>query len=506
MRCVFFSCCLIVASIAPAARAEVKYERTKQGDHDFDVIRMTVTPAAEPVPALRYRLLTREIDLKAGNAVPYYYRAMLDLPAFMKQLREKFDEDKDLGPWYDIGADAQPIAELPLAKVREANQMFDSIYNRQLRYAFERSDCDWELGTRELRGIETVEFLLPEFQSARELARMMALRTRLALAEDRYDDAIELMRQQYRLGHDVAKESFLVCGLIGIAIDGIANSTITDLIGCPNSPNMYWALTELPQPAIDLQPAVRYEMEFGSRMFPLIDHPGTADHAPQEWNRLYRQTVGDFSKIGGNVYGGNNGRALQDKVEVGVAATGLALLGYSHAKEQLIAQGMAREQVEKMAVGQVIAIYTARMNARYGDDFEKMGYAPFPEMSKKLKEQDLQLAKMGPLGPAAEREVIPMMSLLLPGIQNCRNAQVRAERQVAGLRVIEAIRIYAADHGDTLPKTLDEIDEVPVPTNPATAKPFVYHLDGKTAVLELPVSDQMIAGDCRYEIQLAAKK
>jgi hypothetical protein len=484
----------------------VTYERTKDGDHDIDVIRMTVTPAAEPVPALRYRLMTREIELKVGNAVPYYYRAMLELPSMMEQLRKTFDEEKEIELWYDTGVDATPISELPLAKVREASQMFDSIYNRQLRYAFERSDCDWELGIRELRGVETVEFLLPEFQSARELARMMALRTRLALAEKRFDDAVELMRQQYRLGHDVGKESFLVCGLIGIAIDGIANSTITDLIGCPNSPNMYWALTELPQPAIDLQSAVRYEMGFGPRIFPLIDHPETADHAPQEWNRLYRQTVSDFSKLGGDVFGGNNGKALQDKVEAGVAATGLALLGYSHAKEQLIAQGMNREQVEKMAVGQVIAIYTARMNARYGDDFEKMGYAPFPEMSKKLKEEDSQLAKMGPLGPAPEREVIPMMSLLLPGIQNCRIAQVRAERQVAALRVIEAIRMYAADHGGALPKTLDEIDEVPVPTNPATAKPFVYHLDGKTAVLELPVSDQMILGDCRYEIRLATDK
>ncbi len=93
--------------------------------------------------------------------------------------------------------------------------MFDSIYNHQMRYAFERSDCDWELGIRELRGPETVEFLLPEFQSSRELARMMALRTRLALAEDRYDDAIELMQQQYRLGHDVAKEQLLVCDSSG---------------------------------------------------------------------------------------------------------------------------------------------------------------------------------------------------------------------------------------------------------------------------------------------------
>ncbi len=89
MRHVVLNCCLIAASAVSAARAGVTYERTKDGDHDIDVIRMTVTPAAEPVPALRYRLLTREVELKAGNAVPYYYRAMLELPSMMEQLREK---------------------------------------------------------------------------------------------------------------------------------------------------------------------------------------------------------------------------------------------------------------------------------------------------------------------------------------------------------------------------------------------------------------------------------
>jgi hypothetical protein len=504
MRYVFLNCCLIAATAVSAARADVTYERTKEGDHDIDVIRMTVTPAPEPVPAFRHRLLTREIELKAGNAVPYYYRAMLDLPAMMKQLREKFDEEKELGHWYDIGIEATPIAQLPLDKVREASKMFDSIYDRQLRFAFERSDCDWELGIRDLRGVEIIEFLLPEFQSSRELARMMTLRTRLALAEHRYDDAIELMRQQYRLGHDVAKEPFLVCGLIGTAIDGIANGTITDLIACHDSPNMYWALTELPQPAVDLQSAVRFEMDFGPRMFPLIDHPETAEHAPQEWDRLYTQTVSNYSKIGGNLFGGNNGKELQG-IEAGVGATGLALLGYSHAKDQLIAQGMDRERVEKMAVGQVIAIYTARINARYGDDFQKMWYSPFSEMAKQLNEEDARLAKIGPLGSGEDREIVPMMSLLLPGIQNCRRAQVRAERQVAALRVIEAVRMYAADHGGALPKSLDEISEVPVPTNPASGKAFVYRLEEKTAVLELPAADET-DGNCRYEIQLAAVK
>ena len=108
------SCLLIAACFALPARADVTYEKTKDGDNDIEVIRMTVTPAAEPVPALRHRLLARDIDLKSGNAVPYYYRAQSELRPTMKRIREKFDEETELSLWYGTGrrghADRQTAA------------------------------------------------------------------------------------------------------------------------------------------------------------------------------------------------------------------------------------------------------------------------------------------------------------------------------------------------------------------------------------------------------------
>jgi hypothetical protein len=93
----------------------------------------------------------------------------------------------------------------------------------------------------------------------------------------------------------------------------------------------------------------------------------------------------------------------------------------------------------------------------------------------------------------------------MPAIQAVRSAQVRLERDVASLRVVEALRMYAADHDGKLPKTLDEITAVPIPPNPATGNSFEYRLDGTTAVLELPPSDGLNFSR-RFEIQIAAKK
>jgi hypothetical protein len=83
---------------------------------------------------------------------------------------------------------------------------------------------------------------------------------------------------------------------------------------------------------------------------------------------------------------------------------------------------------------------------------------------------------------------------------------MRLDREVASLRVIEALRMYAASHDGRLPARLEDIDQIPVPDNPATGKPFAYRLEGATAILELPPSDRVNSGNCRYEIEIAAKR
>jgi hypothetical protein len=497
-RSAFLLYLTVVVTLPSSARADVTFSEGKNGE--VNVIRMAVTPAAEPVPALRYRLVTRDFDLQPGNAAPYYYRAMIASSPIVNGLRKKYGEGFD--DW--CTTTDVPISKLPLDKVRAASHEFDNVVRAQLGVAVHRRNCDWELGIDQIRGVDVISFLLPEFQECRQMARILVLRTRLAVADRRYDDAIDAMRMNYRLGHDAA-QPFLVCGLIGIAIDGLTNRSLVEMIANPDSPNMYWALGELPDPPIDLRPTVRFEMGFGSRMFPFIHNAETTDHSPQEWNRLLTQTIHDLQTVGATGVPGFNHTAAND-VESGLAATAIALLGYSHAKEQLITQGMDRGRVEKMAVGQVIAIYTERNYRRFSDDWENLWQVPFGPSVEMARRLDQKLAAAKPFGQGDDREILPMATLLLPALQASREAQVRLDREVASLRVIEALRMYAATHDVKLPERLEDIKEVPVPNNPATGKSFVYRLEGTTAILDLPSSDRLTSGNCRYEIQIAAKK
>jgi hypothetical protein len=489
----------LLVCLASAARGDVKYSTEGSEGNEVTVIKMNVTPAAEPVPALKYRLIARDIELKAGNSVTYYYRAFVNLPRDMERLRREYDEDTELGRWYATGLEATPIADLPLEKVHKASELTDRLIENYLAEATQRRDCDWQLGVEEIRGGEVFAFLLPEFQESRELTRLLTLRTRLAIAERQYDDAIDTMRINLRLARDVGSVPFLVCGLIGLAEASYSNGTLIELMAQPDAPNLYWALTELPQPLVDLRPAARFEVGLGPRVFPFIHHAETTDHSRDEWNRLYVQSLRDLSAFGGN------GPPVRNDIGAGLVATGLALVGYPHAKRQLIAQGMDAARVEQMAVGQVVAIYSERNYQIYADDFEKAWYVPFWEMYERVKSVEKRLNRADPFGHDDTRDVLPIVSLLLPAMNAARATQVRLERDVAALRVIEALRMYAASHAGGLPESLDEVTEVPVPLNPATGKPFTYRLDNQTAILELPASEGFPGHGRRFEIQIAQK-
>src|SRR5207244_2759675 len=74
----------------------------------------------------------------------------------------------------------------------------------------------------------------------------------------------------------------------------------------------------------------------------------------------------------------------------------------------------------------------------------------------------------------------------LPAISAAITAELRLDRRVTILRVVEALRMDAAAHDGALPEALNQITDVPVPDDPATGKPFEYHRAGNSATLSGP--------------------
>jgi len=71
---------------------------------------------------------------------------------------------------------------------------------------------------------------------------------------------------------------------------------------------------------------------------------------------------------------------------------------------------------------------------------------------------------------------------LLPRVVEIRREQGRLEQRIALLRHVEALRLFAADHGGKLPEKLSDV-ALPLPADPFTGKPFEYRPEGSVAHL-----------------------
>jgi hypothetical protein len=107
----------------------------------------------------------------------------------------------------------------------------------------------------------------------------------------------------------------------------------------------------------------------------------------------------------------------------------------------------------------------------------KAAYLPYPEARRIVQAADQELKS------APETELNLLSRMLLPATLKVLTAQVRLDRQMSALRVIEAIRAYAAIHSGQLPESLAQVTEVPVPLDPGTGKPFEYRREGGKAIL-----------------------
>lgn len=460
-----------------------------------DIIRLEVTPADEPVPAFKHRLRLWPHELLPGNAPQWYLRAFPEESRAWQEWNERSSEE-EFDAFYRSDV---PVSEAPWGeeRYRQAINVAEGLIQNHILPGSRRRDSEWGTRWDTIRGPEAYAFLLPEVQSMRALGRMANLVNRKAIHERRYEDAIDTLRACYRLGADCGEQPIIVSTFVGVAITGIANSGVTDLIAAPDSPNLYWALSELPTPPVPMTETIATELTKGQQIFPFIEDAEVVEHSPEEWNAIWKRWAKhlDEDSIFSSADPDHVDTPLQRFVPM---AAGLA--GYSHAKKRLVDWGYRVDEVEAMSVGQTLSFYSARVYRLVASAQKRFVMTPYPQRRLVKDEADKVFDGLTPVIGGENREIVPLASLLLPAVSAARVAEVRAARDVAALMVIEALRMHAAQNGGRFPTSLDEVTCVPVPENPATGKPFLYHRNGRMAVLDLPDWEGFPGYSRRYEI------
>jgi hypothetical protein len=301
---------------------------------------------------------------------------------------------------------------------------------------------------------------------------MLAVRARLQIAEKEYDAALATIQVGYSLGCHVGQDPIFVSGLVGNALIHNMNEQLLTFLQQPGAPNLYWSLTELPNPMVDLVRSADVEYDMLYLQYPELQDLRTADRSPQYWDGMLRKYINEFEKL--RVLVTPNAKP----VPLPENAVAEALAKLPKAKADLVAAGFSQAELDAMTPARVILLHGVVSYEMLRDDWFKWGRVPYWQAREAFETMELRLKE-------AEKEEILHTSLILPAMGSIAIVGARHERDLAALRCIEALRLYAFRHAGKLPASLDDIKETPLPINAVTGKPFPYHLEGETAVLDV---------------------
>jgi hypothetical protein len=432
LRTVF--CCALIFAIDIPCWAQ---EKTLAPE---TVIRLNVSPAPAPRPALRYLLLPELKEMNPGNPIHNYLKCFMEQQKFFFD-KEAFDRrDKLL---------AMPLKQLPVRDLEE----YGRVALAQADWAARLDNPDWQILLK-LKS-DGIGVLLPDLPELRILASALKVRFRAEIAEGRFDDGVRTAKTLFAMARHLGEHPTYVGNLVGIAVAAVAIGPLEEMLELKGCPNLYWALTNLPTPLVSLEKGTQ-----GERLWVVAEFEDLNVTGPMTEEHIARFVTRLDQKLG------------PDKPKEGLRAWLSARAGdekrISDARRRLVETGLSEAVVPRFPPLQVILLDEKREYEARRDD--QMKIFNLPAWQFEAIENQIEPSKERPLFDLA------------PALRKVRQAQTRLDQRIGLLRHVEALRIYAAEHNGALPAALTEIT-VPLPDDPFTGKPFRYEKTGDTAHL-----------------------
>ena len=439
------------------------------------LVRMTVSAQDEPDPALKYHLLPTVVERKPGNAILMYYVAQQLFPD--RGDSEETTKRRDrLSKYLEM-----PLADLPAEDVENLLSYYRNVL-KNVEIGAMRDHADWGLEFD-----EGLAMIIPSFSDFRDIARVLALRARMEIAQGRFDQAIHTIKVGMALGRHMSEGTpLLITALVGIAIESLMLDRVQELIS-HGGPNLYWALADLPYPLADIRPAFDWERQWLATSHD-FRKAMAGPMTPAEGTELLGRMVG--------LYWLAINHSIDPPGRHIVVQAAVAARFYGVGKRALIEGGRSRQEVEAMPVGQVVALYLIGDYVHWQSELLKSYSLPYWQARPGLQRSEKAFLKWRKGGGW-----VNPLTTLVPALGQACFIQARLDRTRAALQAIESIRSYAAHYGRA-PQSLDEL-ELPVPIDPVTGKQFQYESKDQSFTLIGPAPEGENAKEgFRYEVQL----
>jgi hypothetical protein len=453
---------VVMISAAWAVRADLPAKSQAAASPSVEEIALTVRGAPAPTPAMRYHLLPEIVDQAPGNAAMLYLTAAQQVAGARASDPAASDDERKIDKWL-----ATPVDELPRDEVRAVLGRYEAGM-RQLRIAALRDRCDFSLSFR-TDGFRTV---LPGMADARVLARLAVLSGRSKLAEGDFAGAVNELGIPLVQARHLNEQAFLVQLLVAASVGELALRQIPDVIGRQNSPNLYWALGDLPSPFLDVRGAMKMERAGAYFTVPqLKEARGGGRLTAEQW----REAVRAMTDLRLHSYGAQANRAPEE-----VMLALYCVKEYPVAKQYLLERKVSAKEIDAMSASQVLGLYHVGQFERWTQEMDKCLTLPYWQGIGVLNRTEAQMRGAMSASPWS------LLGVFAPNIKQPYTNVARIDRQIALWRCVEAVRAYAAGHDGNAPARLEEVVETPAPLDPMTGKAFVYEANGGRVRIEGP--------------------
>ena len=433
-------CCAALAFVVLPCRAD------EPAANPETLIRLIVHPAATPKPALRYLLLPDLKEMNPGNPIQGYLKCFAEQQKFFFD-KESFQRREKLL--------AMPLKELPAGELLD----YGGLALRQADWAARLANPDWQI-LLNLKS-EGIYLMIPDVQDIRSLPNALKVRMRAEVALGRFDDAIRTAKTLFALARHLGEHPTFVGNLVGFATANAAIGPLEEMLEQPGCPNLYWALTHLPEPLVSVDRGSEGE-RIGLIQWIFRDLDDRAPMSPDQLNRL----IASMDKLIRTEFPNTLSEGLGAWLDTRTKDEGRV----NAARRRLVEVGLPEARVRLFPAEQVILLDEKReFEVRFDDAMKTINLPPWQAeaVSKQSK-------------PSQEPALFA--DSFVPEIGKVIRVRGRLDQRIALLRHVEAIRLHAAEHDGVLPVKLSEI-AVPLPSDPFSGKPFRYEVAGSTAHL-----------------------
>lgn len=428
-------CLLLAAGTSTAAEPEKP-----------EWVDVPISPQRIDEPSLDVRVFPDAALRHHGDAAPIFLRYAWDNPHAWKGL----DTVKELL--------ALPLDELTPSEARRVAPV--RFYDLQ-RAAY-ASHVDWNYPMYGEGPSASV--LLPDISASRYILQGLALQCRADVAEGKIPDAMQKLRIGLGLVHHLQQPPFLVVKTVqASAADPLLNCC-RELSAQPEAPNLYWALTALPNPLIDIRPTVDWERRMLVSEVPELAKLEVA-RTSEEWQAIADRLADVLASYAKKL---KPDELFSSDDYLSRARTGLA--------ELESARGRKRGPDKSQSDAEVVVRYFAlRYLPAVDRDVRPLLLPPhqaIPQLRQRSAQRTTWFEDAPELAHLSLKGAVFGVAVNVWGLQ----------RRIDALRIVEALRDHAARHDGALPAALDALD-LPVPLDVLTNRPFAYRLEDGTAFL-----------------------